>query len=372
MSDAGAPNPGRQFITRRTLLRASGAVLTPAFAWSGESRAQQSAGTQQAAIGVNVGYPMRADDTAANLKAFELVIGRQVDYVVDFGAQSTWKEAISSSAHAMRMWRSDAIGNRRKLLWHQPLTVRGTPLSEVAAGKHDSTFETLAANIRNTGFQDAIINLGWDMNGEWTAWSAKTDAAAAYIAAYKRAAAIFKKVSPSFKLCWSPARHEQAITPQTAYPGDNSVDLVGMSILIASLAPGTDTAEFFDSNVLGHGAKPIAGRLPYSLAWLAEFAKEHQKPIIIPEFAIGTEIPSGQISGTAPVVDDDVIVTRLSQWIRDNQVVLHCWRDLPNTAASPLHSRISRTSLVAGAKPSDPVDERPRLAAAYRKAWGKG
>jgi hypothetical protein len=174
----------------------------------------------------------------------------------------------------------------------------------------------------------------------------------------------------SLRICWSPARHAQEIAPIEAYPGDAHVDLVGMSVYVVAPPVGPGLLEYFDNTVIGHGAKPIPGHQPYSLAWLAEFARQHGKRIVIPEFAVGVEIPAGQPPEAAPILDDDVIVTRLAEWISKNDVALHCWRDLPSTESSALHSRISRSTLIAGEKPKHPADERPRLSTAYRKAWG--
>ena len=360
----------RRSFLRRSMLGGAGVALTPILDPVAAALAQVSTRAKAPSIGVNVGYALRSDETVANVKAFEMLVGRQVDFVTDYGAQVAWRESVTSAVHALRIWREVSVGSRRKMLWHQPLTIKGTPLSDVVAGKHDPVFEVIATNIRNAGFYDAIINLGWDMNGEWPAWSATATTKDAYIDAYRRVAGIFKRISPSFRMCWSPARHTQALAPHDAYPGDAHVDLVGMTVHVVAPPLGPDMAEYFESNVIGHGAVPVAGRQPYALAWLAEFAKLHDKRIVIPELAVGVDIPAGQPPEAAPILDDDVIVTRLADWITQNDVALHCWRDMPNTEGSSLHSRMSRSSLVTGSKPSHPADERPRLSTAYRKAWG--
>ncbi|MGE3915597.1 MAG: hypothetical protein AB7F78_07860 [Hyphomicrobiaceae bacterium] len=326
--------------------------------------------TRSPLIGVNVGYGMRAADAAADIHAFEKLLGRPVDFIADYGAQATWAEALPSATHAMRTWREVVVGSRRKLLWHQPLTMEATPLADVAAGRYDDAFLALATIVRNQGFYEAVIDLGWDMNADWVRWSATPATKDAYIAAFRRVAAIFRKVSSSFKICWSPARHEQALPPPEAWPGDEHVDIIGMALRITPPPPGIDMADFFDNDIIGQGSTQIAGRASYALAWLAEHGASHGKPLIVPELAFGSEIDTTSL---APAnADDDVLVTRLAEWFTANDVLLHCWRDLPHTEGSPYHSRISRTSTVAGVLPADPADERPRLSTAFRKAWGKG
>ena len=44
-----------------------------------------------------------------------------------------------------------------------PLTVKGTPLAEVANGLHDGEFEAAASAIAEAQ-PKAIIRLGWEMN----------------------------------------------------------------------------------------------------------------------------------------------------------------------------------------------------------------
>lgn len=358
----------RRQLLIRGLAAGSFATITPVLGSFGAALAQTTARRTPTLVGVNVGYGMSTAKSLADIMAFEKVIGRPVDYISEFGAHATWKEAVTSAAHALRIWRSVAVGSRRRMLWHQPLTMTGTPLSAVAAGTHDDSFLAIAVNIRNAGFYDATINLGRDMTGEWTPWSAAGENKAAYIAAFRRVAAIFRKVSPSFKICWSPMRNLQAIAPEEVYPGDDHVDLVGMSVLIISPPLGPHLQSFVEATVIGHGAKAVEGKQPYGLAWLAEFAKAHHKPMIIPELAIGVEVPVEQATPIA--FDDDVIIATLAKWIEDHDVILHVWRDVPRNESYGLHTRISRASVVTSTAPEDAADERPRMAMAYRKAWG--
>lgn len=359
----------RRNFMRQSLLGASCAMATSQLGPIPNALAQIRKPRPE--IGVNVGYALRKDLSSANLAAFERVIGRPVDYVVEYGAQAFWKEAATSAAHALRTWRSVVTGSDRKLLWHQPLTMGGTSLADVAAGRHDTIFEGIALNIRNSGFPDAIINLGWDMTGSWVPWAANEHTKDDYILAYRHVAAVFKQVSPAFRTCWSPARHTQQIAPGDAYPGDSHVDLIGMAVHVVAPPVGPALSEYFEKSVIGHGLEAIPGHQPYSLAWLREFASLRGKRIVITELAVGIEVPSSQPLDAAATLDDDFIVLRLAEWIEKNDVALHCWRDLPSSESSKLHSRISRSTTITGEKPKLPADERPRLSVAYRKAWGR-
>lgn len=335
-------------------------LIIPAFAEASDVSLAFTARRQ--AIGVYTGYGLLPEEAAANTRVFENIIGRPVDYLVDFGSDATWPEARGSAAHALRVWRLVATSAQRKLLWNQPLTVRDTPLEAVAAGHHDIMFQGLATLLRSTGFYDAVVRLGWDMNGSWVPWAAKPGAEAISVEAFRRVAGIFRQVSPSFRMCWSPARHQQILPPEQVYPGDDVVDYIGTQVLVPALPPGVDFDEYFERTIVGHGSAPIEGRLPYSLAWIAEFARAHRKPIVIAEYGIGASSTDGHPTGAS-------FVQRMAEWIKRNEVAIHCWRDLPDGNSGGYHTRISRTSLLTGQKPKLEADEQPELALAFRNAW---
>jgi hypothetical protein len=310
------------------------------------------------AVGIYSGYGLRPSDAQAKTKAFEAIIGRPVDYLVEFGAHTNWGEARGSANHALRTWRQVATGSRRKMLWNQPLTMTNVPLDAVAAGQHDTTFQAIATTLRSNGFYDAIVRLGWDMNGDWVPWSVKAETKATYFQAYRRVVAVFRSVSPSFRICWSPARHVQLIAPDEVYPGSDVVDFIGASIMPASAPAGLDYPEFFDKTVIGHGKVAIDGRLPYSLAWLAEFGQENGKPIVIAEYGAGELTGNGdQTSSVA------VFVRLMADWIKRHDVALHCWRDPADATLSP------NPSVPAAAPPPEPLEGLSEGARAFRTAW---
>ncbi|MEZ5817787.1 MAG: hypothetical protein R3D44_11960 [Hyphomicrobiaceae bacterium] len=356
----------RRLLIKRALLAGASALAYPGLG-TGSAGAQTVAPPAQAAIGANVGYGMDLSRASADIAAFEKLIARPIGYLVDGGAQRSWREARTSAVHALEVWRRAALGTRRKLLWNQPLTMEGTPLSQVAAGVHDDVFTAIAVNIRDAGFYDAIVNLGWDMTGSWVPWTATGGHEGDYIGAFRRVASLFKRVSPSFRICWSPARNQAGVTPDAVYPGDEHVDLLGMSVLVIGPPKGPGLEKFIENTVIGHGTAPEPEKLPFGLAWLAEFAAIHHKGIVLPE--VGVAAAADQAGNATQAFDDDMIVTRLAQWINARGVLLHCWRDIPGTEAYPLHTRISRASSITRVRPALQADERPLMATAYRKAF---
>ncbi|AMJ62547.1 glycosyl hydrolase [Bosea sp. PAMC 26642] len=357
-------------LTRKTFLRSLLAgVVTPASTLIELSSATAvAANVPRPAIGVYTGYGLSPATAETSVKNFEKIIGRTVDFISDYGSDRDWVDARTSPAHSIRTWREVTVGSPRKLLWNQPLTVAGTPLAAVASGKYDAIFRENATALRINGFYDAVVRLGWDMNASWVSWAAKADTAKDYIAAFRRVATIFREVSPSFRICWSPARDEQVITPEKVYPGDDAVDFIGLSVVIKAIPSDVAAEEFFQKTVIGHGVEPKEGMQAYSLAWLAEFSKSHSKGMIIPDYGIGIDTTSGPL--TPKQIDAQQTFVRLmSEWIVANQVALHCWRDTPETDWNPVNTRISLASPIAGQTPSNPADEKPNLAIAFRNAW---
>ena len=79
---------------------------------------------------------------------------------VDFYAQSTWED-YSKLSWVPGIWKK--LNPARNVVWSMPLTVKGTPLAEVAEGLHDAAFEAAARAIAEA-HPKAIIRLGWEMN----------------------------------------------------------------------------------------------------------------------------------------------------------------------------------------------------------------
>ena len=358
-------------LTRQTFLRslliAAAAPAAALFELSSTSLAA-AGDAPRPAIGVYTGYGLNPANSATSVKDFEKVIGRTVDFISEYGSDKDWVDARTSPAHAIRTWRQVAIGSQRKLIWNQPLTVPGTPLAAVASGKYDAVFREIATTLRVNGFYDAVVRIGWDMNASWVSWAADAKTAGDYIAAFRRVVAIFREVSPSFRICWSPARDEQVVAPEKVYPGDDVVDFIGLSLVVRSLPTDLSTEDFFEKHIVGQGLEAKPGFQPYSLGWLEAFSRLHSKGMIIPEYGIGIDTSAGPLTADQRKAQQ-VFIRLISEWIVANRVALHCWRDIPETVWSSLSTRISQASSVAGQAPANPSDEKPDLALAFRSAW---
>ena len=98
------------------------------------------------------------------LQAWEKWLGQQPSSVlgVDFYAQTTWEDYTGLS-WVPGIWKK--LNPVRNVVWSMPLTVKGTPLADVAEGLHDDAFEAAARAISEAQ-PKAIIRLGWEINLE--------------------------------------------------------------------------------------------------------------------------------------------------------------------------------------------------------------
>ena len=170
--------------------------------------------------------------------------------------------------------------------------VRGTPLKSVAAGDHDDDFARAAAAIAASN-PDAIIRLGWEMNGDWFPWASK-GVESDYVAAYRRVVRLFKAASPQFSFVWCVNVGLQNDPPDLVYPGDDVVDMIGMDLYDTPFEP--DIVKRWRDTLLEG---------PFGLAWLADFAARRHKKIAIPEWGVGLH--------GAP--DNPYFMERMSAWM---------------------------------------------------------
>lgn len=242
-----------------------------------------------------------------NLRAWEetLKLPPSSLLAVDFYAEHSWS-SLREFAWLPSYW---ARRNpKRKLVWSLPLTFEHTPLREVASGAHDADFEAAAAAIAGSQ-PDAILRIGWEMNGDWMVWAAK-GVEQDYIAAYRRVAAIFRAASPSFSFDWCANVGLQNSPADRAYPGDDVVDTIGLDIYDVPVPPDVER-RWRDDIASG----------PFGLAWLEAFAARHGKKMSVAEWGVGLH--------DAP--DNPYFVERMSDWLAAHaaSIAFHAYFDAP-------------------------------------------
>jgi hypothetical protein len=261
-------------------------------------------------------YPGYAGLT--QLRSLESWVGHPADYVVQFAD-------IHDAAFTSSVWGEVTRAGAFQTLAQQVTLVESIPLAfgdfieartpagqataranlqATADGAHDAEYRVAANYLRNGGFPDAIIRLGWEFDGDWMPWSARGNEAL-WINAYRHVADIFRSVSPSFRFDWNGTAGFLQ-DDLAAYPGDNYVDVVGLDVYDKGLSTVWDPAT-------QGWVDPVQafGILRADLAAQQDFAIAHDKPVSFPEWALtGVD---GNV--TSNVGDDPAFIQGMSDWI---------------------------------------------------------
>ncbi|MCB9945539.1 MAG: hypothetical protein H6851_18205 [Geminicoccaceae bacterium] len=152
-------------------------------------------------------------------------------------------------------------------------------LDNCAAGKFDNYFTKFATILKNRGLGDIALRVGWEANLQSYPWIAEHNIAG-YKACYRRIVKTLRAVSPDFIFDWHNGKRTRfANTPADLYPGDDVVDIVGLSYYDRDLNNRTQ-ADWDRSASDGSVTNPHGIE-----TWLA-FAKSHGKKLGVAEWGI--------------------------------------------------------------------------------------
>jgi hypothetical protein len=112
---------------------------------------------------------------------------------------------------------------------------RGCPLADITSGASDALIARAARQLKRQD-RPVLLRWGWEMNGDWYAWSAARNDRDndAYVAAWQRLHRIFaEEKATNVSWVWSPNWNSAPVeawnTFAALYPGDEYVDWVGVS-----------------------------------------------------------------------------------------------------------------------------------------------
>ncbi|MFG3657420.1 glycoside hydrolase family 26 protein [Streptomyces sp. NPDC047706] len=139
-----------------------------------------------------------------------------------------------------------------------------------AAGHFDHHFRRLAERLVELKVPDTVIVLGWEMNGITYTHRCGPDPQA-WKQYWNNIVTTMRAVpGQKFRFDFTPTRGRDAIPWPRCYPGDDTVDIVGMD------AYDQPAGLSFDEQV----------KEPYGLQEHVEFAKAHRKEISYPEWGL--------------------------------------------------------------------------------------
>ncbi|MFI0718182.1 glycosyl hydrolase family 26 [Streptomyces sp. NPDC021224] len=205
-------------------------------------------------------------------------------------------------------------------------------LRQGANGAFDPHFALLAEHLVELGVPDTVIVLGWEMNGTTYAHRCGPDPQG-WRAYWRRIVAAMRAVpGQKFRFDFAPSRGTDAVPWTECYPGDDTVDVIGMDSY--DQPPG----ETFDHQVSE----------PYGLQAQVDFAAQHGKAVSYPEWGL---FQNG---------DDTSYVEQMLRWMSDHHALYqtitdYCPHGVWQCTANPLSSKVFRELLSAPAPTPTPA-----------------
>jgi len=243
--------------------------------------------------GVMAGYGPQNDLSFATWR------GSSIQTATDFVPEDTWAN-IENPAWDIWAW---GLAPAIQPVFSEPMFPdSGGSLAEAASGVDNAHWATLAGNLVAGGLGNSVIRLGWEFNGTWYSWSANTPAAAAtYAQAWRQIVTAMRSVPGAhFTFDWCPTIASSGINPALAYPGNAYVDYIGEDVYDWSSAANQTPAARWNNLV----------NSKYGLAWQANFAAAHGKPLSFPEWGEVQDLVNTSMSGG----DDVVFMQNMHDW----------------------------------------------------------
>lgn len=247
-------------------------------------------------------------DGKSRLPRFQNVTGQKLAGVTDFLSQTSWTEMQSAAIWAIGCWKGQGLS----LSLGVPMMMKDGSLAQAASGAYDDQFRRIGELLVANGFSGANLRIGWEFNGNWYPWSAYRDPIA-FKAAFRHIVDVFRAVpGQQFQIVWNPSVAAGAAAPESLWPGDDVVDLVGI--------------DFYNQSWRSQDSDPVVRwqgyrTAIYGLDWAASFSVAHNKRIVVPEWGTGTR-PDGHGIG-----DDPTFIHNMAAWMRQNNVLYHGYWD---------------------------------------------
>lgn len=248
------------------------------------------------------GIGVRIGGTPALIGQYESWLGREMDTALLYFDGDTPARLRESAPALLSKFRGTKY---RTLVISMPLVLQGQTLSSVAAGANDQIFRDLAAVMVANGRGDDIVRPGWEFNGAWFPWSG-IGQWETFASAFRRAVTTMRSVpgAENLRFEWNFGKGGAPV-PDSAYPGDQYVDIIGMDVYDRSYSSRlADPVVRWDNYMQGSPG----------FAWHRDFAARHGKPMAFSEWGIS----SGHVSGSNP--DNPYFIQQMHSWIQSNNV----------------------------------------------------
>jgi hypothetical protein len=290
-----------------------------------------------------IGVYRGASPDITRVQDYEAFLGiPAVDYVLAFMADSpTWpqfEQAILQSstnggpgAHSATEW-APLLGGRTLML-AVPACVQGTTWAAEASGANDTHWAALAQTLVGAGLGNSVLRIAREFSGGWYHWSVSPGNAADHKAGWARIVSVMRNAGFTGKFMWNPYLGQGTFgpssDPSSAYPGDASVDVIGLDFYDGGYPAGETIRTIAQQQAAWASMRDQWAGLT---GWLS-FAQGRHKPLAYPEWGLRLWNDNGKYVGGG---DNPVLIGEMAAWMLDTGAWMHAlWEDPNRGVADP-------------------------------------
>ena len=331
VQDSGMERDNPRLVNRRSVLRTiaagAGAGASTALAGCGSSDedpdtvgptaalTEEPAGIprdQAPGVGIYLG-----DDRA--LQTWENWFGRSVEYYSIALFRESWAD-YSPENWPLETDLESIVSDRQPVITFS-MFPRGRSMEQVAAGEFTDRYRQFAADMVDNGMSGAHLRFGAELNGDWGPDTA-VGRPELFVDAWREIVTAMRSVSESaFSFIWAPDIWRRQMAPTKAYPGDEFVDEVGLTFYDKG-ACYPYPAQCSEACLREHRdctwETLLEGREEnYGLNFWTQFAREHGKPLVFPEYGVMARERATPGGG-----DNPLFFQYFDNWMRENEDVV--------------------------------------------------
>ena len=272
-------------------------------------------------VGVYLG-----DESA--LAPWEEWFGRPVDYYSFNVPTGGWDRYLVDNMPFERP--IEPIASDREIAVTMKMFPPGeTTLAAVAAGDHTDRHEAFARSLIDHGMADATVRIGHEMNGRWSPDGAvgRPDR---FVRAWRRVVEAMNAADgAAFEYVWAPHVGRIHMDPTAAYPGDEWIDQIGLTVYDKSQQYyPSDCGDACVQRLREENWSRLVNQ-EFGLSYWLEFARDHGKPLAFPEYGVAARNWNDAGSG-----DNPLFFERFADWIGANSDVV-AWHNVWSFVAGP-------------------------------------
>jgi methionine-rich copper-binding protein CopC len=262
------------------------------------------------------GVVIRGGTSAAN--SFGAWRGAPVTAVVDYTGTDSWASITNVAGQGLTGYWAGETAHR---VWSVPLIPSdgSSSLETAATGAYNSKYAKVAQDLIAGGDGNATIRLGWEMTGDWFAWSGVKDPAA-FAGAFRQAVTAMRAV-PGAHFTFDFNIAMGYVDPTPMYPGDAYVDIIGADNYDTSWAwnyPPSDHVQSWNQILTEN----------WGLNWLSSFAAAHGKRMSMPEWGVSYRC-DGHGGG-----DDPYFMDQLHNWFATHDVAYEAYFQVDDSSCN--------------------------------------